>query len=65
MDRALDLGLDRDVVDPAAAATDEVVVVVAGDVLGQLEPGDVVRTGQSSHDTGLFEHREVPVQRGL
>src|SRR5205085_154269 len=48
-------------VDEGAAGGAEDVVMVAGQVLGQLEAAEVVHAGQAASDSGLAQDREVAV----
>ena len=57
---AFDLGVEGEVGHVAAGRTDEVVVMF-GEVLGQLVAGEVVVGDDAMDDGGLFEHGEVPV----
>jgi hypothetical protein len=41
------------------------VVVVTGEVLGELPPGELVGADDAVHDVGLLEHDEVAVHRAL
>src|SRR4051812_16204600 len=61
---ALELVGDGEVFDVAASAADEVVVVL-GEVLGQLVPSEVVPGDDATHDAGALEHGQVPVGRAL
>ena len=58
---ALDRGRELDVVDASATATDE-VVVVAGELLGQLVARDVVDRRQPADRAALLEHGEVAIE---
>lgn len=40
-------------------------MVMPTELLGQLEPGELVGTAQSVDDADLFEDRKVPVRRAL
>src|SRR5687768_4453926 len=51
-----------DVLDAAAAPAHQVVVMF-GQLFGQLEPGLAVGARDAAQDTGLLEHAEVAVQR--
>ena len=53
-----------EVVDPAALGADE-VVVVADEILGQLEAGVLARRDDPVHHAHLLEHVEVAVGRAL
>ena len=63
-DRALEPGRRGDVLDPPARRADE-VVVVAGEVLGELPARELVGADDAVHDAGLLEHDEVAVHRAL
>ena len=51
VERGLELGSDREVRDPATGGADQVVVVL-GEVLGQLEVGVLVGGHDPVHDVG-------------
>ncbi len=50
----------RDVANRAARLADQVMVVL-GEVLGELVPSMVGRVHQPSHDAHLLHHREIAV----
>lgn len=66
VDRAADLALEgragRHVGDLAAADTEEVVVMF-GEVLGQLEARELVTRRDPAHHSGALQVNEVPVGR--
>src|SRR5580704_14971808 len=59
-DAVLDAGGQGDVGDFPAADTDQ-VVVVSGQVLGELEPGELVIGGDAADQPGGFQVGQVPV----
>ena len=63
-DGLLQPGRCRDVLDRPAVGADQMVVVL-GEVLGQLEAGEVTVGDDAVHETRLLEHDEVPVHRAL
>jgi hypothetical protein len=63
-ERALEVVGDREVLHAAAGRADEVVVVL-GEVLGQLEAGELVARDDAVDHTGALEDPEVPVRRAL
>ncbi len=62
-ERRLQAGRRRHVLDGAADRADQ-VVVVTGELLGELEAGRLGRD-DAVHDAGLLEHHKVPVHRAL
>ena len=64
LEAALHLRRDREVVDPAARRADQ-VVVVAHEVLGELEARALVARHDAVGDAALLEHDEVAVGRAL
>ena len=60
-DRSFDRGRGREVLDAAAVRAHE-MVVVAGQVLGELVAREVGVGHEPVHDAGLFEHDEVAVR---
>ena len=64
VDRGLEFGADGEVLDGAAVAADQVVVVL-GEVLGELEAGPVVGGRDATNDLGALEHRQVAVGAAL
>jgi len=60
---SLEAGGGRHILDGAAVAADEVVVVLAAEVLGELEAAGVVGAGDAAHDVGVGQDREGPVGR--
>ncbi len=62
--RALEPGRRVDVFDRPALDADE-VVVVAGEILGQLVAGELVVGDDPTDGPGLFEHDQVPIHRAL
>ena len=63
-DRALEPGRRGHVLHPPARRADE-VVVVPGEVLGQLPARELVGAHDPVHDPGLLEHHEIAVHRAL
>jgi foldase protein PrsA len=63
-ERLLDVGGQHDVLETAAGRTHQVVVVL-GELLGELVAGDVVGGREAPHDRALLERGEVAVQRAL
>ena len=63
-DRALDRGGRREIVDAPAVRAHE-MVVVAGEILGELVAREIGVGHEPVHDPGLFQHHEVPVGRAL
>ena len=63
-DRALEPGRRGHVFDAPARRADE-VVVVTGEVLGELPACELVGAHDAVHDAGLLEHHEVAVHRAL
>ncbi len=63
-ERALEVVGDREVLHAATARAHEVVVVL-GQVLGQLEAGELVARDDAVHDAGALEDAEVAVGRAL
>ena len=51
--------------DHATLVTNQVMVVLPGNHLGQFEPSMVVRGSNALHHASLFQDREVPVGRTL
>src|SRR3954466_5456686 len=64
LDLRLDPGRQREVLDGAAGRADQVVMML-GQVLGQLEAGELPSAEHPPNDSGLFEQREVAVGRAL
>ena len=64
LQRALERRRDGEVLDRTAARADQVVVVL-GEVLGQLESGELVGGHEPVHDPATLEHGEVAVGRAL
>lgn len=64
VERALDARTEADVLHPTALFADEVMVVL-GEVLGELVVRMIRAVHQSAHHPGLLEHREIPVRRTL
>src|SRR5687768_1612119 len=63
-ERLLEAGGGGDVGDRPAGAAKEVVVVI-GEVLGQLEAGEFVGPGDAADDAGLDQHPQIPVGGAL
>ena len=63
-DRSFEPGRCGNVLDHAARRADQ-VVMVAGEVFGELPPRELVGAHDAMHDAGLLEHHEVAVHRAL
>lgn len=64
-ERRLDARGGFDVGDHAAALADQVMMVAARQLLGQLEAALVVVAGHPVHDTGLGQHGQRSIRRAL
>lgn len=53
------------VLDGSTSGADEVMVMMTGEILGQLESTVLISALHPADDTGLGQHREVPVGRAL
>lgn len=62
--RTFDGRCGRQVFDPAAVRAHEMVVVL-GEIFGELVAREAVARRHPAHDACLFEHDEIPVQRAL
>jgi len=62
--RPLDADGQYEVFDRSTTSAQEMVMVL-GEVLGQLVPGELVGGGHPTHDSRLLEHRQVAVHRAL
>jgi len=60
----LEAGGRGDVVDPAARRADQVMVMF-GEVFGELVARELVVGDDAMHDPRLFEHHEIAVHRAL
>ena len=58
-------GVEGEIDDVTALRADEVVVVVPGEMFGELVAGEVVAGHDAGDDVGLFESGQVSVDRGL
>ena len=65
VERLLEFGRQRHVVHPATPRTDEVVVVMAGEILCEFEAAEFVVGDDPMHDAGRLQYGEVPVHRRL
>jgi thiol-disulfide isomerase/thioredoxin len=63
-DRTLEARRRGDVLHPPARRADE-VVVVSGEILGQLPARELVGADDAVHDPGVLQHDEVAVHRAL
>src|SRR5262249_2142205 len=63
-DRALEAGGRGDVLDAPARRADE-MMMVPGEILGQLPAGELVGADDAVHDPGVLQHHEVAVHRAL
>ena len=62
--RPFDAGRQHHVIDPAAHGADD-VMMVHGELFGELVAGDVVGRGDPVDGTALLQDGEVAVQRAL
>lgn len=65
LESGLDIRFEGDIDDAATLFADQMVMVMAGDLLGQLEPGMIIGSDYSVHNPDFFKHNEVPVGRAL
>ena len=65
VERRLEVGRKGEVLDLPAAGADPVMMVVLGELLGQLEAGEVRAGDEAVHDTGAFEDGDAPVGGAL
>ena len=64
LDGGFDVSGKREVLDGTAGRADEVVVVL-GEVLGELVAGELAAADDAPHDAGFFEQGEVAVSGAL
>lgn len=63
-DGTFDVVGEREILDGAARRADEVMVVL-GEILGELVAGELAVAEHAPDDTGLLEQREIAVRRAL
>ena len=62
--QGFEVRFDGEIGHGATSGADQVMVVF-GEVLGQLEPGEFIGRDNAMHNAGVFEHREVSIDRTL